>query len=91
MKIDIETRKNNLILMKALEEIDQFLVKKFFQSNEIGQMNQTEISMMIQDSMLGTFVDEDKIPLKLNNKTLMCMMSYKLNKINEKQSKNDNI
>jgi len=85
MKIDIETRKNNLIMLKALEETDQNLIIKLFEGEDIQQMNQTEISYMLQDSMLGTFVDENKIPLKLNNNTVMCMMVYKLKLLEKKE------
>jgi len=83
--ISLDTRKDNLIMLKTLEETNVELIDKLLGSEEIKQTNQLEISFMIQDSLMKTFVNvSDNTPLTLSNNTLRLLMLYKLNNTHNK-------
>jgi len=77
-KPNIEQRKLNLLATIALEETDQDTAIKAL---EYPETNLQELTTLLEDSMMGKFVDANtKEPVKLSNQSMMAIMRNILNR-----------
>lgn len=71
----LEQRKNNLMLVKALELTDKKLAEELLSSDEL---NDNDLSFLVQDGLIS------KTDLKLDNSVLMKGMLNMINRIDKK-------
>lgn len=77
-KPNIEQRKLNLLATIALEKTDQDTAIKAL---EYPETNLQELTTLLEDSMMGKFVDANtKEPVKLSNQSMMAIMRNILNR-----------
>lgn len=94
--LSIEKRKENMILMKALEDIEaetgENLVEQLVESEVFKLTDPKDVSFLIQDSIMGTFSNKNTgEEFKLKNSTVMKLMVFKLETLEQNNISNESL